>query len=452
MGERRSFAIRKGLDLPITGQPAQVVEDGPAARRVALLGPDYHGMRPTMAVAEGDVVRLGQLLFEDRRRPGVRFTAPAGGKVVAVNRGEKRHLLSVVIEVDDAAGAESFDVGRPGALTRDRVRDALVASGLWAGLRQRPYSKVPLPATVPHSIFVTAVDTNPLCADPAVALRGREEAFGAGLAALAQLTDGPVYLCKAPGSAIPEGGADGRLTVAEFAGPHPSGLAGTHIHFLDAAGMQKPVFWVHYQDAAAIGELFLTGRVNPTRVVALGGPVASRPRLLRTRIGACLTDLAAGEVAAGVEARVVSGSLLSGRTAAPPLDYLGRWDLQVSVVAEGRQRELLGWQAPGADKFSVKRVFLSALSPRKRFAFDTNTHGSPRAMVPVGSFEGVMPLDVLPTFLLRALIIGDAERAIELGALELDEEDLGLCTFVCPGKTEYGPLLRRSLELIEKEF
>lgn len=452
MGERRSFAIGKGLDLPITGAPQQVVEEGPTVRRVALVGHDYHGLRPTLAVAEGDAVRLGQLLFEDKRRPGVRFTAPAGGKVVAVNRGEKRHLLSVAIEVDAGVGEETFAVGRPADLTRDRVRDALVQSGLWTGLRQRPYSKVPLPQTAPHSIFVTAIDTNPLCADPAVVLAGREEAFAAGLAALAKLTDGSVFVCKAPGAAIPESAADGRVTVAEFAGPHPAGLAGTHIHFLDGAGMQKPVFWANYQDVAAMGDLFLTGRLNPARVVALGGPVATRPRLLRTRLGACLTDLVAGQVAAGVEARVVSGSLLSGHTAAPPVDFLGRWDLQVCVLREGRERELLGWQSPGANKFSVKRVFLSALSPAKRFAFDTNTHGSPRAMVPVGSFEAVMPLDVLPTFLLRALITGDAERAIELGALELDEEDLGLCTFVCPGKTEYGPLLRRSLDVIEKEF
>ena len=240
--------------------------------------------------------------------------------------------------------------------------------------------------------------------------------------------------------------------MAEFSGPHPAGLAGTHIHFLDGAGLQKQVFWINYQDVAAVGDLFLTGRINHERVVAFGGPLVERPRLLRTRMGACLGDLVAGELTSGVEARVVSGSLLAGRQASGPLDFLGRWHLQVSAVRENRARELLGWQSPGADKFSVKRVFASAMLPRRRFAFDTSTNGSPRAMVPVGSYEAVMPLDILPTFLLRALITGDAERAVELGALELDEEDLGLCTFVCPGKTEYGPLLRQNLELIERDF
>ena len=452
MAEKRSFTIRKGLDLPITGECRQVVEDARPPSRVALVGLDYHDLRPTMAVQEGDSVRAGQLLFEDKRRPGLRFTSPGAGKVAGVHRGDKRRLLSVIIDLDDRAGEESFEVGgrRPEDLSPDQVRGALVQSGLWTGLRERPYSKVPLPGTRPHSIFVTAIDTNPLCADPAVALAGREDAFRAGLAALGRLGAGEIYLCKAPGAAIPEDGAE--VTVAEFGGPHPAGLAGTHIHFLDGAGLQKQVFWINYQDVAAMGDLFLTGRINPERVVALGGPVVERPRLLRTRMGACLSEIVEGELTPGVETRVVSGSLLAGRQASGHLDFLGRWHLQVSAVRENRERELLGWQSPGADRFSVKRVFASAMLPRRRFAFDTSTNGSPRAMVPVGSYEAVMPLDILPTFLLRALITGDAERAVELGALELDEEDLGLCTFVCPGKTEYGPLLRQNLEIIEREF
>ncbi len=452
MAEKRSFTLRKGLDLPITGECRQVVEDAPAPARVALVGLDYHDLRPTMAVQEGDEVRAGQLLFEDKRRPGLRFTSPGAGKVAGVHRGDKRRLLSVIVELDDRGDEETFDVGgrRPEDLSPEQVRGALVQSGLWTGLRQRPYSKVPLPDARPHSIFVTAIDTNPLCADPAVALAGREDSFRTGLAALGRLGAGEIYLCKAPGASIPEDGAD--VTVAEFGGPHPAGLPGTHIHFLDGAGLQKQVFWINYQDVAAVGDLFLTGRINHERVVALGGPVVERPRILRTRLGACIGDLVAGELTSGVEARVVSGSVLSGRQASGHLDFLGRWHLQVSALRENRERELLGWQSPGADRFSVKRVFASAMLPRRRFAFDTSTNGSPRAMVPVGSYEAVMPLDILPTFLLRALITGDAERAVELGALELDEEDLGLCTFVCPGKTEYGPLLRQNLELIERDF
>ena len=228
MGERRSFTIKKGLDLPINGDCQQVIEDARPVGRVALVGPDFHGLRPTMTVQEGDTVRLGQLLFEDKRRPGVRFTSPGGGKVVGVHRGEKRRLLSVEIELDDSAGEETFDVGgkRPADLSREQVRDALIQSGLWTGLRQRPFSKVPLPDTEPHSIFVTAMDTNPLAADPAIVLVGRDEAFKTGVDALTRLTDGTVYVCKAPGSSIPEPSGTGDVTIAEFAGPHPAGLAG----------------------------------------------------------------------------------------------------------------------------------------------------------------------------------------------------------------------------------
>ena len=319
---------------------------------------------------------------------------------------------------------------------------------MWTAFRTRPYSRVPTPETVPHSIFVTAIDTNPLAGDPAVVLAGQEEEFSRGLDALARLTDGELFLCKAPGSPVPEG--NGTVTVAEFAGPHPAGLAGTHIHFLDPVSATRTVFWINYQDVAEVGRLFATGKLSPQRVVALGGPVVKRPRLLRTRRGACISELAAGELEEG-ENRLVSGSVLSGRTAAGPLDYLGCYHQQVSALREGRERVFLGWQKPGFDKFSVKNVFASRLTPGRKFDFSTSTEGSVRAMVPVGSYEGVMPLDILPTFLLRALIVADTEQAQQLGCLELDEEDLGLCTFVCPGKTEYGPLLRHSLEIIEKE-
>ena len=452
MGERQSFSIKKGLDLPITGDCEQSIEDAPQVEKVAVLGPDFIGLRPTMAVQKGDEVKLGQLLFEDKRTAGVRYTSPGAGRVVAINRGAKRALVSVVVEIDDSVGEENFgEEANPGKLSCDQVRDKLIASGLWTALRTRPYSKIPLPNTVPHSIFVTAIDTNPLAADPAVVLREREPDFVRGLEAISALTEGDVFLCKAPGAAVPEGDPS-RITVAEFDGPHPAGLAGTHIHFLDPVGQAKTVFWIDYQDVIAVGVLFATGALWTERIVALGGPCVKRPRLLRTRQGASLTELLAGEVEEGAELRVVSGSVLSGRASVAPADFLGRYHQQISVLQEGRERVFLGWQQPGFDKFSVKSLFASKfLGKNFKLGFTTTTNGSIRAMVPIGSFESVMPLDILPTFLLRSLIVGDAERAEELGCLELDEEDLGLSTFVCPGKTEYGPLLRRSLEVIEKE-
>jgi Na+-transporting NADH:ubiquinone oxidoreductase subunit A len=440
--------VKKGLDLPITGAPEQTIEEGAAVTQVAVIGSDYNGMRPTMAVKEGDDVALGQLLFEDKKTPGVRYTSPGSGKVVAVNRGAKRALQSVVIALSGDAEErfEQFSDTAPDQLSREQVRDKLVASGLWTALRTRPFSKVPSPESTPHSLFVTAIDTNPLSADPQVVLAEHEADFTLGVQLLSKLSEGPTYLCKAPGASI--NGSGGQ--EVEFAGPHPAGLPGTHIHFVDPVGTNKTVWNINYQDVIAVGKLFSTHRLSVERTIALAGPQVERPRLIRTRVGAQLSELTGGQLRAG-ENRIISGSVLSGRAAAGPFDFLGRYHLQVSVLAEGREREFLGWQKPGVDKFSVKNVFASKLFPGKLFNFTTSTEGSDRALVPISSYEGVMPLDVVPTFLLRSLITGDTEQAQLLGALELDEEDLGLCSFVCPGKHEFGPLLRKNLEQIELE-
>ena len=447
--KKGQIRVKKGLNLPITGEPQQIIEDGNPVQYVAVVGSDYVGMKPAMSVVEGDTVALGQQLFEDRKTPGVSYTSPASGKIVAVNRGAKRALQSVVIEIlgdDEVEFNEKTGINSEHA-SRDQVVEALLASGLWTSLRTRPYSKVADPQTVPHALFVTAIDTNPLSANPDVVLRGNEEQFAHGLKIVSKLTSGPTYLCKAPGSSI-EG--EGCVEEVEFAGPHPAGLVGTHIHYLDPVGPKKSVWHLNYQDVVAIGVLFQTGKINTDRVVALGGPQVDRPRLVRTRLGAQLTELMVGEIKEG-ENRIISGSILSGRSAVGPFDFLGRYHLQIAGLLEGREREFLGWQKPGIDKFSIKNIFASKLFSGKSFGFTTSIEGSDRAMVPIGAYEKVMPLDIEPVFLLRALITGDTEQSQLLGGMELDEEDLGLCTFVCPGKYEYGPLLRDNLEQIQKE-
>jgi Na+-transporting NADH:ubiquinone oxidoreductase subunit A len=452
MGVHRT---RRGLDLPIAGDPEPRIEPARAVTRVALLAADYVGLRPALRVQPGDAVRRGQALFEDKRNPGVPFTAPAAGRVAAVHRGERRALVSVVIEVDEGAGREpqvplaAFRGRPPAELDRDAVRALLVESGLWTAFRARPFSRVPSPGTAPQAIFVTAIDTRPHAPSPELVLADRGEDFASGVRALEQLTDGPVYVCTAPGAriAVPD---SPRVRIEAFAGPHPSGTAGLHIHLLHPVSLARTVWHVGYQDVVAIGRLLATGRIDVERVVALAGPGMARPRLVRTRLGASLDELVAGELAPG-EQRVVSGSVLDGRTAAGEASgYLGRYHLQVAALPEGRSRELFGWMAPGRDKHSLIAVVLGAFA-RRALPLTTTTNGSPRAMVPIGTYERVMPLDLMPTFLLRALITGDDEQAEALGCLELDEEDLALCTYVCPGKYEYGPLLRGALERIAKD-
>jgi len=444
--------IKNGLDLPILGSPEQRVEVARPVSRVALIGDDYVGMRPTMLVSPGDGVRIGQPLFEDKKNPGVIYTSPAGGNVLAVNRGAKRKFESIEIEVTDDQRVEFEGAGGsdPLSLGREKVSEHLINSGLWTSLRTRPFGKVPVPESVPHSIFVTAIDTHPLAADPVVAMADRKELFSSGLLALTTLTDGKVYVCKGPQTDIPGAGID-NVETETFQGPHPAGLPGTHIHFLDPVGPTKTVWYVGYQDVCAIGGLFQNGSLDVRRVVSLAGPVVNQPRLLLTRIGACVTELIDREYDDRDKVRPISGSVLCGRSALPPHQYLGRYHNQISVLEEGDRREFLGWQKPGVDKFSVTRVFASAGLPGKKFAFTTTTHGSERAMVPLGTYEKVMPLDILPTQLLRSLIYRDTDEAQSLGALELEEEDVALCTFVCPGKYEYGSLLRESLATIERE-
>ncbi len=443
--------IKRGLDIPIQGAPRQSIEQAPAARAVALVGFDYIGMKPTMEVREGDRVSLGQLLFTDKKTEGVRYTAPAAGVVSAINRGAKRVLQSVVIEIDGDA-AESFpaySAEAAAALDAGTVREQLVASGQWTALRTRPYSKVPAPDSRPAAIFVTAIDTHPLAADPAVIIAEQPEAFALGQELLAKLTEGKLYVCAAAGVDLPLGKA-GNIQGAQFSGPHPAGLPGTHIHFLEGASLQKVVWQIGYQDVIAIGRLFLDGRLYTDRVVALAGPQVENPRLLRTRMGADLKALCAGELKSG-ENRIISGSVLGGRGTSSGTAYLGRYHNQVSALLEGRHREFMGWLSPGANKHSVLGIYLSSFFGSKPLAMTTNTNGSERGMVPTGNFEKVMPLDILPTQLLRSLIVGDTEMAQNLGCLELEEEDLALCTYVCSGKYEYGPILRDNLTRIEKE-
>ena len=435
--------IRKGLDLPLAGEPSGEIEAAPAVTRVALVGDDYVGLRPTMLVREGDAVKIGTPLLADKKREGVVFTSPAAGRVAAINRGAKRKFESIVIEVD-GDDAESFPTD---PATRDAAQELLVNSGLWTALRTRPFSRVPTPGSVPHAIFVTAIDTRPHAPDPAPIIAAAQAEFLVGLKTLRLLTDGKIHVCRKPGSGIPEGEGE----AAEFDGPHPAGLPGTHIHFLAPASDARTVWSIGYQDVIAIGRLATTGKIDPTRVVSIAGPVAKRPRLLRTRLGACISELANGEVEDG-ENRLVSGSLLDGRTAAGPVDFLGRYHLQVSALSDEVDRPLLGWLGPGSDKFSVTRAFTSALAgASKRFKFTTRAGGDHRPIIPIGVYERVMPLDLEPTALLKALEVGDWERAQMLGALELDEEDLALCSFVCPGKISFGPHLRSVLNTIEKE-
>ena len=467
--------VRRGFDLRLAGglpsEPGPPEDRVPA--RVGILGADFPGMRPAMRVQPGDSVERGSVLFEDRKTPGVRFTAPVAGRVAAVHRGERRAFLALVIEVASAERAgrpgktrafSAFSGRHPEGLNAADTRELLLESGEWTALRARPFGRVAHPERRPAAVFVTAGDSAPLAPDPVAAVAGREEDLAWGLAALANLTAGPVFVCVRAGRRLPLEDT-GRLRQVEFSGPHPAGTAGLHIHRLAPARREREAWHLDAQDLAAIGGLFRTGSADLRRVVALAGPPVARPRLLRVPLGADALDLAEPDLRdddssrlrpadeeAAPDHRVVSGSVLSGRAAVGEADrFLGRYHRQLTVLAEGRRRRFLGWLAPGLRALSASRAFLPGPPPRRGYPLDTARHGSRRAIVPTAAYDRVMAFDIPPVFLLRALLMEDLERAEELGALELVEEDLGLLSFVCPAKNDYAPKLRRVLDALEKE-
>lgn len=443
--------IKKGLDLPISGNPKEMIDESKKVKKVALLGNDYVGLKPTLTVSVGEKVKLGQLLFTDKKMEGVKYTSPGSGTVVEINRGEKRVFLSIVIELEGSEEItfKSFSESELPSIDKSIIKEQLIESGVWTSLRERPFSKVANPNTEPKAIFVTAMDSNPLAPSIEKIIEGKESNFKNGLRILSKLTDGELYLCKDEGSNIPETQLH-NLTVQEFSGSHPKGLAGTHIHMLHRADRQNHVWYINAQDVVTVGHLFTTGKINTERIISLGGPEVKNPKYIKTRIGASIFDLTNGELTEN-ENRIISGPVIYGRTATEAEGYLGRYHQQISVIEEQKDRDFLGWVLPSSKLFSVKKVLLSSLTPRKKFNFTSALNGGGRAIVPSGSYEQVMPLDILPTFLLRALAVDDVEEAEKLGCLELDEEDLALCTYVCPSKIDHGINLRRNLTLIDKE-
>ena len=446
--------IKKGLDIPLAGEPKQSVYPTVPVKRVALCGLDYAGLKPRLLVSEGDQVGPMDALFIDKRDPAVQYCAPGRGKVIAINRGARRVLHSVVIELEsdeteeatfDALSPEQFD-----RLDRREIVERLLVTGLWASFRTRPFSLVPHSESSPRAIFVTAIDTRPLAPDPKVAIALEPESFAHGLRILSKLTGGALNLCTALGWDIAVPAID-NLRRVEFTGPHPAGLPGTHIHHLYPVSRDRVVWHVGYQDVIAIGKMFMQGLIDYKRIVALSGYALTRPRLVSTRMGASLDDLMQKEMPDPGECRINSGSVLGGRTAHRDLAYLGRHHDQVSVLVEGGEQKFMGWTDILPHRYSATRTFKRKTGQKWRFALPTAQNGRFNGMIPMRAFEKVMPLDILPSPLFRALLVSDTDQAQALGCLELDEEDVALCSFVCPAKIDYSLYLRLNLNRIQRE-
>jgi Na+-transporting NADH:ubiquinone oxidoreductase subunit A len=438
------FSVERGFDVVLPGTPDQLIDAAAPVRHVGVLGRDYQGLKPTLKVAVDDRVRLGDVLFTDRRDTRLQVTSPASGIISAIERGERRSLECIVIAVDGDESVHYPAFNRRGLRSLDRqdITGRLLESGLWAALRMRPFNRIPSPDTAPRWLFVTAIDTNPHAADPAVVIEGNAEAFSAGVAVLSRLATETTYVCHALGAEIPVPDEQSSIQRAEFAGPHPAGLPGTHIHHLATVDIASVAWHIGYQDVIAAGQLFVKGRLTPGRVIALGGSGTSRPRLLRTRLGARLSELLRDDMLQ--PAVVHAGSPLMLNSNRRQTEYLGRYDLQVTLIDSSevqthslyrRPASLLG---PLAWRFRKSQRLTPRLSPPRPH----------QGFVPVEAFERVWPFAIPPAPLLRALLGGDTETAEALGCLELAPEDLALCTLLCPAHHNYGRALNRVLDSI----
>jgi Na+-transporting NADH:ubiquinone oxidoreductase subunit A len=422
----RKIRIKRGLDLAIPGVPEQRVCDGPVIRSIALQGHDYPGVRPLFSVQVGESVSRGQVLFSDRKRPAIQFTAPVSGTVSAIDRGHRRRFASLQLRVagDDAVTFKTLEDTPQGS----EVRELLLASGLWSSFRARPFGNMPDDDAVACAIFVTALESDPLAADASVVIADHAEHFRKGVRWLAELTDGTVFVCQGGGTPLVDVGMTRTVTVM-FDGPHPAGLPGTHIHYLAPASRERPVWHIGYQDVIAIGHLAHTGQLWGERIVALAGPGVSVPALYRTLPGANLQDLISGEQPGGSQPkrspRILSGSPLSGREC----PYLCRFHNQVSVL-----------QAPAP---------VASDSFWRRW-WRTNERGIAGPIIPHEALESVLPFDIFPVPLMRALSAGDVEAAQRLGCLQLVEEDVALLSYLCTSGADYGDLLRGALNELEQ--
>ena len=458
-----TITIKKGLDIPVTGAAEKRITNALGIKLYAVKPTDFVGLTPRLLVEEGDAVTSGDALFCDKNDECIRFTSPVNGHVKAIVRGDKRRLLEVVVEAADSSPLV-LDVPH----TADEIKTAMLRSGLWTLLRQRPFGIVANPDDHPKAIFVSAFDTAPLAPDYDFVLQGKEEFFKKGLEALSKLTDGKVHICFKPEQRLAKqlSTLNSQLSTYHVKGPHPAGNIGTQIAHIDPINKGEVVWTMNAQDVAVLGELMSTGVYRPEKVIAVAGPQIKNPHYYRIKAGASMAGIVEEQVfntnypkmksdEAAKDNRVISGNILSG-TQITNDGFISAYDDLVSILPEGDYYDFMGWLMPGFKKYSFSRTFLSGFlstlnTQLSTYKFDTNTHGDERPLVFTGNYERVFPFDIYPTQLIKACIIGDIELMEQLGIYEVEPEDFALCEFIDVSKTEIQRIIREALETLRKE-
>lgn len=446
-----SFHIKKGRDINLKGAASIEIVDFPLPKTVAIQPGDFKGLLPRLVVKEGDAVKAGSPLIVDKKIEGLQIVSPASGTVKAINRGAKRLLLEIIIETDGLQTAEQgskYSLEQINALSRDQIITQLLQGGLWPTLRQRPFSCIANPQDTPKSIFIHAMNTEPLALNVDVVLKDHEKFFATGVDILKKLTDGKVHLAtsvKAQCKALTD--TQG-VEIHQFSGPHPAGNVSTHIHHVDPINKGDIVWVIEAQDVLRVASLLIEGQHPTERVVALTGEGCSKRVYAKTCIGASLESLLDGTQSEGL--RYLSGSVLAGKDVGRQ-GFVRFYDSQITVLPTGGQRELLGWMVPGFKKYTFSHTYASAFIPKQEQSLTTDLYGSDRAMVCNHIYDDYVALDIMTYFLLKAVISEDIEEAEKLGILECDPEDFALATFACPSKTDVGAIIEQGLITIQQE-
>jgi Na+-transporting NADH:ubiquinone oxidoreductase subunit A len=444
--------IKKGLNIKLAGEADKTLSTLPLPETFALKPDNFIGVIPKLLVKQGDEVKAGTPLFYDKNNEALRFSSPVSGEVIEIVRGEKRKILEVKILADKEITYTNFNKANPNELGREDIIEALLNSGVWAFIRQRPFGIIANPKEKPKSIFISAFDTNPLAPDNDFIVEEDDGAFQAGLDALQKLTDGKVHLNIHADKTTSKIFTDAKgVEINKFSGPHPAGNVGVQIHHINPLNKGEAVWYINVQDVLIVGRLFNHGRFDASRVIALTGSQVKNSKYYRTIAGSSVKNIIAdGELKEG-DNRIISGNVLTGKQISPD-GYLDFYDTQITVIPEGNEPEFMGWLAPGLDKFSMSRSFFSWLTPNKQYELNTNMHGEERPFVITGQYEEVFPMDIHPVHLLKAILIEDIELMEHLGIYEVVEEDFALCEFVCTSKIESQDIIRRGLDLIRKEM
>lgn len=447
----KTVKLSKGFDIKLEGSALRFTKTPILSRNFALKPSDFKGVIPKLLVEPGAEVKAGDALFHSKSNDKLLFTSPVSGEVLEIKRGEKRVIEEIIILSDAKNSYKDFGAENPSALSREQVIDKMLGSGVWPLLRQRPFNNIANPEQKPKSIFISGFDSAPLGTDYNFILEKEHKDFQTGIDALSKLTDGKIHLNldKNANNCDTFEHAHG-VTITYFDGPHPAGNVGIQIHHLDPVISRKDLVWyINPQDVLIIGRLFNTGKYDASRLVAVAGSEIVNKQYYKMTIGANVAPVIESNLVQN-NVRIISGNVLTGKQISST-DYIGYYDHLITAIPEGNQEEFLGWLIPSYPRPSISKTLPAFLMPEKTYKVNTNMHGEDRAFVVTGEYEKVLPMDILPLYLIKACMSRDIENMEALGIYEVGEEDMALCEFVCTSKAPIQEIIREGLDYIEKE-